>query len=165
MEYILDSNFFIEAHRKTYPLDVATGFWQSVKSLAEQGVIVSIDKVRNELYDKNDELENWCRTNLPDHFFKDSSTVLTQYTSVVNWAPNRQPPYLPTAFSDFMHADRADAFLVAYALADSSNRTVVTQEVGHPNKTTIVKIPDCCTAFGVRYLDTIGMFRALGATF
>lgn len=165
MEYILDSNFFIEAHRKTYPLDVATGFWQSVRRLADQGTIISIDKVRNELYDKNDELEDWCRTNLPEHFFKDSSTAFAQYQTVATWAPIRQPPYSAAALQDFLHADRADAFLVAYALADSANRTVITQEVGSPNKTTIVKIPDCCNALNILFLDTIGMFRAIGATF
>ena len=69
MEYILDSNFFIEAHRNTYPLDVAEGFWLKVKDLAEAGIVVSIDKVRNELYDKNDALEAWCIENLPQDLF------------------------------------------------------------------------------------------------
>jgi hypothetical protein len=52
VEYILDSNFFIQAHRSNYPLDVAQGFWLKLKELAESGIVVSIDKVRDELYDK-----------------------------------------------------------------------------------------------------------------
>jgi hypothetical protein len=28
--YLVDSNFFIQAHRATYPLDIATGFWNKV---------------------------------------------------------------------------------------------------------------------------------------
>lgn len=59
--YVLDSNFFIEAHRSHYPIDVAAGFWNKVRQLAEEGKIISIDKVKNELYDKNDALEEWCR--------------------------------------------------------------------------------------------------------
>jgi hypothetical protein len=47
--YILDSNFFIEAHRVSYPVDVAYSFWNKVKQLAENGTIISIDKVRNEI--------------------------------------------------------------------------------------------------------------------
>ncbi|MDZ7898344.1 MAG: DUF4411 family protein [Arcicella sp.] len=68
--FIIDSNFFIEAHRKSYPLDVAFSFWNKVKQLADEGKIISIDKVKNELYDKNDALEEWCRANLPEDFLK-----------------------------------------------------------------------------------------------
>lgn len=165
MEYVLDSNFFIEAHRNTYPLDVAEGFWRKLKELADSGVVVSIDKVKNELYDKNDDLEAWCRANLPQDFFKDSSTVIPEYTTVVGWAPSRMPPYLQGALNDFMDAERADAFLIAYGLASTANRTLVTQEVSSPNKVNVIKIPDCCNELGVRYLNTIEMFRDIGATF
>ena len=47
MIYVVDSNFFIEAHRATYPLDVAHSFWNKVKQLADDGKIVSIDKVKS----------------------------------------------------------------------------------------------------------------------
>ena len=50
--YVLDSNFFIQAHRFHYPIDVAAGFWNKVRQLAEAGRIISIDKVQKELYDK-----------------------------------------------------------------------------------------------------------------
>lgn len=43
--YVVDSNFFIQAHRAVYPLDIAKGFWNSVKNLAIEEKIVSIDKV------------------------------------------------------------------------------------------------------------------------
>ncbi|WP_163377823.1 DUF4411 family protein [Cyclobacterium sp. SYSU L10401] len=165
MEYVLDSNFFIQAHRSTYPLDVAQGFWLKLKELANLGLVVSIDKVRDELYDKNDLLEDWCRANLPQSFFKDSSEVIAEYTTVVSWAPTRIPPYMQSALNDFMDADRADAFLVAYGLADSANRTIVTQEVSSPNKLNIIKIPDSCEALGIKYLSTIEMFRDIGTTF
>lgn len=29
--YVVDSNFFIEAHRANYPLDVAFSFWYKIK--------------------------------------------------------------------------------------------------------------------------------------
>jgi hypothetical protein len=59
--YIVDSNFFIQAHRDTYPLDVAYSFWDKVKQLAATGKIISIDKVKDEIFDKNDAL-GACRT-------------------------------------------------------------------------------------------------------
>lgn len=80
--FIVDSNFFIQAHRATYPLDIATGFWTKVKQLANKGLIISVDKVKKELYKKNDTLENWCRTSLPDEFFKDTSECIVEYGKV-----------------------------------------------------------------------------------
>jgi hypothetical protein len=68
--FILDSNFFIQAHRTTYPIDVATGFWNKVKDLAARGSLISLDKVRNEIYGGNDALEDWCKENLPEGYQK-----------------------------------------------------------------------------------------------
>ncbi|UCS94966.1 DUF4411 family protein [Echinicola marina] len=78
-KYVVDSNFFIQAHRATYPLDVAKSFWIKINELAQSGMIISIDKVKKELYDKNDDLEGWCVNNLPSGFFHDSSAALQQY--------------------------------------------------------------------------------------
>jgi hypothetical protein len=55
--FIVDSNFFIEAHRSTYPLDVAHSFWNKVRQLANEAKIVSIDKVKKEIYDHEDALK------------------------------------------------------------------------------------------------------------
>lgn len=81
--YVVDSNFFIQAHRAHYPLDVAVSFWAKVKQLAYEGKIISIDKVKDELYDKNDALEAWCKTNLPEEFFKNTDEVMETYDHVI----------------------------------------------------------------------------------
>lgn len=163
--YVLDSNFFIQAHRVSYPLDIAFSFWNKVKQLAEQGKIISIDKVKSELYDKNDVLEAWCVDNLPKNFFKDTSHIMAAYGQVSAWAVSRSEHYLPNALKEFLDADEADAFLVAYALSDTSNKIVVTQEISEPARQNKVKIPDACIALDVRYVNTIDMFRRLGETF
>src|ERR1039457_3292273 len=131
--YVVDSNFFIQAHRESYPLDIAFSFWNKVKQLAGEGKIISIDKVKDEIYDKNDALETWCKANLPEDFFKDSSLVLTEYGQVSAWAISKSDHYMPNALNEFLAADEADAFIVAYVLADTNNRVVVTQEKSEPN--------------------------------
>jgi len=68
--FVVDSNFFIQAHRAHYPLDVAVSFWAKVRQLSHDGKIISIDKVKDELYDNNDSLKEWCKANLPDNFSK-----------------------------------------------------------------------------------------------
>jgi len=163
--YIVDSNFFIQAHRSNYPLDIAFSFWNKVKQLADAGTVISIDKVRNEIYDKNDALETWCRDNLPTDFFKDSSHVMAAYGVVINWAVSRSGHYLPKALNEFLDAEEADAFIVAYALADPFNRVVVTQEISEPNRKNKIKIPEACSALNVQFVNTIGMFRQIGETF
>ena len=163
--YVLDSNFFIQAHRVHYPIDVAAGFWNKVKQLAIQGKVISIDKVKKELYNKNDVLETWCKSNLPEDFFKDTSVVTEAYARVVNWAVSKNHHYLPRALAEFLDADEADAFLVAYCLADPDNRYIVTQEISEPTRQNKVKIPDVCIGLNIRYYNTIEMFRQLGETF
>ncbi len=163
--YVVDSNFFIQAHRTTYPLDIATGFWSKVQQLANAGTIVSIDKVKAEVYDKNDAIESWCKANLSQGFFKSTADIIAEYSRVTNWALSSGAHYLPYALNEFLDADEADAFIVAFCLADPANRIAVTQEISQPNRRNKVKIPDCCKAMGVSYLTTIEMFRQSGETF
>lgn len=163
--YIVDSNFFIQAHRDTYPLDIAHSYWNKVRQLAHAGKIISIDKVKDELYDKNDELEAWCKANLPDDFFKDTTEIIPEYQQVIAWAATRMNHYLPKAFNEFLAADEADAFIVAYALADPAERIIVTQEVSNPQRKNKIKIPEPCQALHVRYIRSMELFRELRVTF
>ena len=163
--YVLDSNFFIQAHRVSYPLDVAFSFWNKVKQFANEGRIISIDKVKNELYDKNDALEAWCKDNLPEDFFNDTSHVMAAYRQVSAWAISKSGHYLPNALNEFLDAEEADAFLIAYVLAENSNRIIVTHEISNPNQRNKIKIPEPCNALGVVFCNTIDMFRRLRETF
>lgn len=121
--------------------------------------------MKAELYDKNDELETWCRDNLPENFFYGTSTVMSEYGSVSVWAASKASHYLPVAISDFLDADEADAFLIAFALADRKNRIIVTHERSQPDIKRKVKIPEPCDELGVNYINTIEMFRQLSETF
>ncbi len=163
--YVVDSNFFIQAHRDSYPLDVVHSFWNKVKQLAHEGKIISIDKVKNEIYDKNDALESWCRKNLPNNFFKDTSKVINEYERVVSWTISMNTQYSKNAIDEFLSADEADAFLIAYALGNPATRIIVTQEVSDPKRRNKIKIPEPCKALNIRYIRAIEMFRELGETF
>lgn len=163
--YVVDSNFFIQAHRASYPLDVATSFWSKVIQLAEDDKIISIDKVKNEIFKNEDELKQWCEINLPDNFFKDTSTIITQYSQVATWAASKSGHYLPNALAEFLDADEADAWLIAFALVDPAENFLVTHELSEPNRKNKVKIPDACIENGVQYCNTIEMLRQLGERF
>lgn len=117
--FIVDTNFFIQAHRVTYPMDIVSGFWEKDVSLAGKGKIASIDKVKREFYDNEDDLKQWRQSRLPNDFFRKTTGVIESYASVVNWANLMNGHYLPKALNEFFDADIADAWLVAYAFQTS----------------------------------------------
>lgn len=160
---IVDSNFFIQAHRDTYPLDVATSFWAKISELASNHRIMSIDKVKAELNRNKDALTVWCDENLPAGFFAPSASVIGHYAQVINITHLRQPPYNQRALDTFFDADEADAWLIAHAL--SGGNTIVTHETRQPAKIARVKIPDICAPLGIKAITTVEMFRELGERF
>src|ERR1035437_1654173 len=157
--YVLDSNFFIQAHRANYPLDVALGFWNKVQQLAKEGKIISIDKVKNEIFKNEDDLKKWCEKNLPKDFFKDTKTVLDSYSQIVSWAVSKNNQYNQNALNEFLNAEEADAWLISYA--HTHKLTIITQELSQPESKRKVKIPDVCIHFGIPFINTIEMFREL----
>lgn len=163
--YILDSNVFIQAHRSNYPLDVATGFWNALKQLANDGHIISIDKVKDEIDVNEDSLKEWTDANLPDDFFKTTNDqqILNKYGLMAPWAESKSDHYQRGAIDEFLAFERADAWLVAFCMATGD--TLVTQEVSNPGQKNRIPIPEPCNHFGVSYCNMIEMFRELGVTF
>ena len=163
--FLLDTNFFIQAHRSSYPIDVAESFWRKVEQLANKGYIISIDKVRDEILKNEDVLQKWVESTLPESFFQETKTIecLNNYGELSRWAVSRSNHYQQRAIDEFLDAKRADAWLVAYALAYGHD--IVTQEISEPYKKSKIKIPDVCIYYKVNYCDTVNMFRSLGERF
>ncbi|WP_223577866.1 DUF4411 family protein [Sphingobacterium sp. GVS05A] len=164
-QYILDTNFFVQAHRMHYPFDVFPSFWSKIQELAVNGIIVSIDKVKHELGHNKDMLTDWVSNNLPDNFFQPSQVCIEAYSRIANWAFSKSGHYKQAALNEFLDADEADAWLVAYALTDVNNRILITHEVSQPEAKSRIKIPEPCNEFGVSFKNTIAMMREIGVTF
>lgn len=160
--FLLDSNFFIEAHRTSYPFDVVPSFWVKVKELAENDKIISIDKVQKELLKNNDELSQWCIDNLPTSFFKDTTATVPNYALLTGWVYSKSDQYSPPAISEFLDVDEADAWLISYAMTYGNQ--IVTHETSSPNSRKRVMLPDAANPHNVTCLKTIDLFRALGVT-
>lgn len=155
--YILDANVFIQASNEYYPLDLVPGFWDTLTVKAESGVIGSIDLIRKELEREEDQLWSWVRDEFHSAFHSTQDPdVLAAYREVITWA-TRHEQFFDYAKREF--AEVADAWLVAYALAKEC--TVVTQEKLAPDMKRKIQIPNVCVAFGVTYMDTFQLLRAL----
>ncbi len=165
--YVLDTSFFLTAYKHTYPMDVFPAFWDKLSALAHDGIICSIDKVKKELYGAKDALEQWCEDTLPADFFKTTNeqAVITAYRRVATWANGQREHYKSYAIDEFLGADNADAFLVAYGLAMPQPCILVTQEVLQRERRNKIKIPNACLAFGLTYMDTISLLRRLKVAF
>ncbi|MGE5579732.1 MAG: DUF4411 family protein [Bacillota bacterium] len=58
--YVLDANVFIQAERRWYSFDVAPAFWEALVKQAEDGRIVSVDRVKSEIDRVGDALAAEC---------------------------------------------------------------------------------------------------------
>lgn len=166
--FLLDTSFFTQSHRERYPLDVAKTFWNKVKMMADNHKIISIDKVKKEIYSgKEDEIKQWCIKNLPEKFFLDTETqdIISHYRKVINWANSMRSQYTDKAIEEFSEYENADAWLISLALTDKEKFTIVTYEKSAPHGKNKIKIPDVCNYFGIKWVDVVEMFRQLGETF
>jgi len=158
-KYILDANIFIEAKRRYYAFDLCPGFWQSLLQQYQQGNLESIDRVKMEL-SEGDDLNDWKKKAADLFVATDSSSVLTAYADIIQWAQT-QGRFNDAAKSEF--AGGVDAWVIAYAKAN--NGIVVTHEVSAPKSKKNVKMPDVCEYVGVQYANTFAMLRQLEVAF
>lgn len=157
MTYIVDANVFIQAKNLHYGLDFCPAFWDWLLDANRRGVLFSVDPVKRELVDAEDDLSVWVRAH--NEIFKavDSQT-LPSLASVSQWV-SRQA-YEPSAVSTFLRV--ADYQLVAYAHAHG--HVVVTHEK-YAASAKKVKIPNVCIGLGVRCITPFEMLRTEGAKF
>ncbi len=158
MTYLLDANVFIEAENRYYDFDFCPAFWDWL--IHRQDIVCSIDKVKEELLQYNDELTTWVKENIEHISFKPFDEESTAHFKAINrWMEEQK--YKPAAIDKFRRD--ADYYLIAYAKAHGL--TVVTQEVSAPHAKKIIKIPDVCEALRIECMNTFDMLKIEKARF
>lgn len=159
--FVLDTNVFVEAHRRYYAQDLCSGFWDSLTHYCGEGRVLSIDRVRDEMLSNHDQLSEWVNQ-APDSLFVSSADpeVVNAFTDMMDWVQGNDQFQLE-AKEEF--ASVADGWLAAYARVHSA--VVVTQEVYSPGVRKRVPLPNVCREFGVDYRDTFEMLRELEVNF
>lgn len=151
--YLVDANVLIEAKNRYYAFDIAPGFWAWLNQAHQQTLACSIEAVRDELLEGNDEPADWARTNKAFFRVIDQATA-RHFSNLTNWATSQT--FTPAALSEFT-GNNADYLPVAYAR--EHQHTIVTHERSQPNARARVLIPDACLAMGVSTTDTFQMLR------
>lgn len=157
--YLVDANVLIEAKNRYYAFDIAPGFWVWLDHAHESSLVCSIDRVRDELLDGQDELADWARSRQSFFNAVDEATT-AQLKPLAQWTGTRQ--YTQAAINDFI-GNTADYYLIAYAKAHG--HVVVTHEQPQPMARKRVLIPDACVAMSVTTCNTFEMLRSTNAKF
>ena len=166
--FVLDTNIFIEAHRRYYAFDLCPGFWECLAHYCREGQVRSIDQVRDEIVSDDDQPEQppdqlceWIEQ-APDELFMSTAeqSTLNAFTEMNNWVlENKQ--FQPQAQKEFVNV--ADGWVAAYARAHHS--VVVTHEMFNVDVKKRVPLPNVCEQFGVNYCDTFEMLHTLDVRF
>nr|WP_018527141.1 DUF4411 family protein [Alkalispirochaeta alkalica] len=164
MNFIIDSDVLITAKNSYYAFDLCPGFWESLLSNHEAGLVHSLDRNRMELLQgrDDDELVKWIHESVPEAFFRSTheAAVVDAYSEIMLWA-QRNPQYFDNAKSKF--ATGADGWMVAYASVHGC--IVVTLEESRPESRNQIKLPDVCIKFDVPYEDVFNVLRSLRVQF
>lgn len=164
MAYLLDTNIFIEAQNRYYGFDFCPAFWDCLEDNISKGKIISIKQVYNEINgkDKEDNLNKWSeKINKKTRFFMSTYDKETQkeFSKISQHVMNSN--YSQKEKDVFLGG--ADPWLIAKAKVLEA--TVVTQERKAGLNSKKIKIPNICSDFGVKFIDTFEMLRRLNAKF
>ena len=158
MAYLLDANVFMQAKNLHYGMDFCPAFWDWLIDRNDAGMVLSIERVGDEIEAGDDELASWASQRGSWFFVKPDSAMLEALPSVSDWATGQH--YEPAAVSGFLQV--ADYYLVAQAVAH--NHTVVTHEITS-NSPKRIKIPDACIGLGIKCVTPFEMLRRERARF
>lgn len=160
MTYLLDANTFIEAKNRYYSMAICPGYWQWILQSNQNAGVASIQFVKDELTNGNDDLAQWAKDH--SHLFIPNDDELTQqyYIQVVQYVMKLQGMKLG-AQDEFLRG--ADPWLIAKAIV--TRATIVTHEKLDRNIKRKILIPNVCENFGVKYIDTFDLLHDLEAKF
>lgn len=159
MAYLMDSNALIQAKNQFYRFAFCPGFWEWVKAEHANGALYSIEMVKVELKDGQDELADWAGQVIPASFFvRPIAEVVTTQAVVSHWV-NAQANYSPQEKARFL--SKADPWLIAEAI--QNKHQIITFEDLVPPNSTKVKIPNVATNFGVKTVNLYDVIEASGA--
>lgn len=160
MNYLLDANTFIEAKNRYYSMAICPGYWQWVLQSNISSGVASIQFIKDELANGNDDLAVWAKDN--NNLFVANDDVNTQkaYAKVVQHVMNLKG-MRNGAQDEFLRG--ADPWLIAKAM--TSGAKIVTHEKLDRNIKRKILIPNVCESFGVEYIDTFELLHELEAEF
>lgn len=159
MLYLVDANIPIDANMYYYPLARVPQFWDWLAAMGRQGII----KIPREIFEEvalprpedPDAVIGWMLEHQADLLLDEEPTPGLVARVV-------EEGYANDLTDIELGKIGRDPFLIAYALADTANRRVVSNEASRPTQRRANrKVPDVCAALGVRCLNIFSLIREL----
>ncbi len=155
--YLLDANVMITANNTYMALDRVPEFWDWILHMGASGYLKMPLENLEEITKGSVNLADW----LGDHERKAALCLdesvdigLLQHCIAAGYASDLDDAEIVKVGND--------PFLIAYALVDAANRTVVTTEVSKPKRQRANRhVPDVCDSLHAQWIDSIALLRAL----
>ena len=159
MLYLLDANVLIDANRDYYPRGRVPEFWDWLVDCAvNEQVKIPLEMYEEILAGKNDDLTRWLKDNR-------EALLLDENVDESLVARVTESGYATDLSDEEVERIGRDPFLIAYALSNPAQRTVVTTEVSKPKKRRANRhIPDVCDDLGVPCCNTYQFIDVLDFT-
>ena len=157
--YLLDANVLIDANMYYYPIERIPEFWNWLEAMGQQGLI----KIPSEIFDEVVK----PRPDDPDQGIgwlleRENSLVFEDATPADLVARVTEEGYGDNLSDVDIAKIGRDPFLIAYAVQDTTYRTVVSNEVSRPStQGANRRVPDVCTQFNVRCINVFQLIREL----
>lgn len=160
MIYIVDANIFISTYKRDYPPSVFPTLWTHFSTLVVSGNLLTLDKVKAEVLQYQDECATFFTNTVPTTSVLNSNNFIAEYAEIISWAESENSHYRRSALDDFARNSAADAWIVAAAL--KLGHTILTQEASDPGNKKRVKVPDACIANNVAHCNFIDFLESTG---
>jgi hypothetical protein len=161
--YLLDASVLITAHRHYYPIDVVPEFWSWLQHMGLQQQIKMPLEIYEEIKDGRKDREKDLLFAWIQQADSRDAILLHEEPDVGLVRQVIEQGYAADLSDEEVEQLGRDPFLVAYALAVSDQRCVVTTEASRPSRRRQNRhLPDVCQTLGVKCCDTFALIRALG---
>jgi hypothetical protein len=156
--YLLDANVLIDANRDYYPFGMVPEFWDWLLYMGRRDNIKIPSEIFDELKAGKDDLSKWIkRKDVRKALQLEEHVQVKLVRKVIN------DGYAPDLDDIEVETIGRDPFLISYALADPTDRCVVTTEISKPSKTRANRrIPDVCKQLRLNTCHTFDLLRVLG---
>lgn len=158
MLYLLDSNVLIDANRDYYPIGRVNEYWDWLVDQGQKGnVKIPIEIYEEFKHGKQDALAKWAKLAGTEKALRINEAVDIDLVRQVT-----EEGYAPDLTDIEIEEIGRDPFLIAYALADPSDRVVVSTEASRPKtRRQNRKVPDVCDQFHIRCVNAYQFGHAL----
>ena len=153
MVYSIDTSIIITAWRDHYWPDVFPGVWARIEGGIEDGTLVAVQPVKDELIKKDDEIGAWAKRRsaffvpLDEDIQAAATDVLASHPALITNGGKRST---------------VDPFVIALGLARGYPVVSYEKPSNSPAKP---HIPNVCADKGHPFMSIEDLFRALGWTF